>query len=145
MAGPRVTKKQLAAGAFGQPVVEKHNKYYGDWNPNSKLTGHLALQERVFFDILSQMGFPLPVREYFFHPVRQWRFDYCWINEKIVVEVEGGVTTFNKSRHQQNEGYQEDMAKYNAATLMGYRVLRYTWAQLIRQQIIDDLAAVFKL
>jgi hypothetical protein len=144
MAAPKVTKKQLAAGAYGTPVV-KENKKFGTWTSSSPVSGTLRLQERVFFDELQRVGLPLPVWEFYFHPTRMWRFDYCWVEQKIALEVEGGVTTFGMSRHQQNDGYQNDMEKYNAATVMGYRVLRYTWGQLIRPQTIADLVAVFGL
>lgn len=58
------------------------------------------------------------VRELAFHPERKWRFDFAWPDAKLALELEG------MGRHQRFLGYQEDCAKYNAAVLLGWRVLR---------------------
>ena len=73
------------------------------------------------------MGIPAPVPEYRFHPVRKWRFDYAWPASRVAVEVEGIFYRAGqgKSRHQTGKGYAADMEKYNAATELGWRVLRY--------------------
>ena len=36
------------------------------------------------------------VKEFKFHPVRKWRFDYAVPEHKIALEVEGGVWTGHK-------------------------------------------------
>jgi very-short-patch-repair endonuclease len=68
-------------------------------------------------------GLPIPCAEYKFHPTRKWRFDFCYPENKLAIEIEGGI--FSKGRHVQGAGYIGDMQKYNAATLLGYRILRY--------------------
>lgn len=68
--------------------------------------------------------FPAPVREYPFAPPRRWRFDFAWPEARAAVEIEGGVWTCG--RHTRGSGYGEDCAKYNAAVLNGWRVLRFT-------------------
>ena len=62
------------------------------------------------------------VKEFKFHPIRKWRFDYALPEHKIAVEVEGGVWT--GGRHTSPKGFLGDMKKYNTATLMGWRVFR---------------------
>lgn len=64
------------------------------------------------------------VREYRFHPTRRFRFDYALPEYKIAIEIEGGV--WIKGRHTRGAGYQRDLIKYNLATTLGWRVLRYT-------------------
>ena len=64
------------------------------------------------------------VKEFKFHPVRMWRFDYAIPEHKIALEVEGGV--FTQGRHIRPKGFLGDMEKYNTATLMGWRVFRTT-------------------
>lgn len=64
------------------------------------------------------------VKEYRFHPVRRWRFDYAIPEHKIALEVEGGVWT--GGRHIRGSGFLGDMEKYNAAATMGWRLLRCT-------------------
>ena len=69
-------------------------------------------------------GLNVPVAEYKFHSVRKWRFDYCWPDKKLAVEIEGGI--FQQGRHTRGAGFANDMEKYNAAVLLGWRILRYT-------------------
>ena len=69
------------------------------------------------------------VREYRFHPVRKWRFDYALPSCMVAVEVEGGVWT--KGRHINPKGFLADIEKYNAATAMGWRVFRVTPSSLL--------------
>ena len=66
---------------------------------------------------------PAPVREFRFAPPRQWRFDFAWPEQKLAVEVEGGI--FTKGRHSRGSGMLADMEKYNRAALLGWRVLRF--------------------
>jgi len=67
-------------------------------------------------------GLPSPVREFRFHDVRKWRFDYAWPREKVALEIEGGVWT--GGRHTSGAGFVKDVEKYNLATVAGWRVLR---------------------
>jgi very-short-patch-repair endonuclease len=68
------------------------------------------------------MGLPAPVAEHKFEPMRRWRFDYAWPEVKIALEVEGGIYT--GGRHTSSSGFVKDMAKYNRAAVLGWRVLR---------------------
>lgn len=71
---------------------------------------------------------PLPQREYFFHPQRLWRFDYAWPTLLLAVEIDGAVYT--QGRHTRGSGFEEDCVKINEATLLGWRVLRFTTGQV---------------
>jgi hypothetical protein len=73
-------------------------------------------------------GLPEPVAEHRFHPVRRWRFDWCWIDEKIAVEQEGGIWT--GGRHTRGKGYANDCLKYNCAAALGWRLFRFTPADV---------------
>ena len=61
-------------------------------------------------------------KEYRFHDTRRWRFDYCIIELKIAIEVEGGV--WSGGRHTRGKGFIGDMEKYNTATSMGWKIIR---------------------
>ena len=78
-------------------------------------------------------------QEYKFHPDRKWRFDFAFPDEKIAIEVEGGL--FTQGRHTRGRGYIQDMQKYNAATILGWRVLRYGTGQ-INDQVVKDIFAI---
>jgi hypothetical protein len=59
-----------------------------------------------------------------FDLLRRWRFDYASEARKIAIEIEGGV--YSRGRHTRPTGFLNDIEKYNAATLQGWRVLRCT-------------------
>ncbi len=74
------------------------------------------------------------VKEFKFHPVRKWRFDYAIPEHKIALEVEGGVWT--GGGHISPKGFLGDIEKYNTATLMGWRVFRTTPEDLYKTATI---------
>ena len=75
-----------------------------------------------------------PVREFKFHADRKWRFDFCFPTIMLAIEIEGGFG----GRHQRG-GFAKDIEKYNTATKMGWRVLRYTTAMVIQGDAINDV------
>ena len=85
--------------------------------------------------MLQAVGLPEPEREYRFHSRRRWRLDLAYPALRIGIEIEGG--TWARGRHTRGQGYADDCEKYNAAVLLGWRVLRYTPAQL--GQAVDDV------
>lgn len=63
-------------------------------------------------------------KEFRFHPTRRWRFDYCWPDEMVALEKEGGI--WQKSRHTTGKGYTGDCEKYSEANILGWCVIRAT-------------------
>ena len=72
------------------------------------------------------------VREYRFHPTRKWRSDFFLPQKRVLVEIEGGVW-MSKARHTSGIGYSNDVEKYNEATVLGFKVLRYTSIEQTRE------------
>jgi len=102
---------------YGHPVPVDGGKpgRSGRVGSNLELTLHLQMsQQRI-------AGY---VMEHKFHPTRRWRFDFCWPQEKIALEVEGG--TWSGGRHTTGSGFKKDCEKYNHAARMGFRVFRFT-------------------
>jgi len=62
------------------------------------------------------------------HIGRRWRFDLASRLDMVAVEIEGGIWT--RGRHTRGDGYLKDMEKYNAATVMGWRLIRVTPQQV---------------
>lgn len=62
-------------------------------------------------------------REFVFARPRRWRADFL-VGDNILVEIDGG--TWIGGRHTTGTGFEADCEKLNAATLNGYRVLRFT-------------------
>lgn len=98
--------------------------------------------EAALLYIVRVLGLPEPVREYQFHPERKWRFDCCWPDLMLAVEVEGGI--WRRGRHTRGAGYENDCEKYNQASLMGWTVLRFTSTMLSSGMAADTLEQAFK-
>lgn len=80
---------------------------------------------------------PEPVPECRFHPTRRWRFDYAWPEQKVALEVEGGVWT--RGRHTRGAGFLADLSKYNSAVLLGWKVIRTTPDKLVSAETLAML------
>jgi very-short-patch-repair endonuclease len=91
--------------------------------------------DSTFLVLCRRMGIPTPVTEYRFHPTRKWRFDYCWPEHRVALEVEGGIWT--GGRHTRGVGFVRDMEKYNTAALMGWKVLRCQPTELRKLVVVD--------
>ena len=76
-----------------------------------------------FYDQLRYSGLK-PVYEFRFHPVRKWRFDAAFVEQKLAVELEGGIWV--GGRHNHPIGFLKDIEKYNAAAILGWRIIRIT-------------------
>ena len=70
-----------------------------------------------------------PTTEHRFAPPRRWRFDIAFTDHKLAIEIEGGAWT--RGRHTRGSGFIADMSKYNRAAILGWRVLRFTPAQVM--------------
>ena len=88
---------------------------------------------------------PVPsgwVAEHRFDSERKWRFDFAGVAERIAIEVEGGAYT--RGRHTRGTGFIADMEKYNRATVLGWRVLRYTPTQMQDGVFVKDVKELLK-
>lgn len=61
-------------------------------------------------------------REYRFCE-RRWRLDFAWPDERVAVELQGGI--FTEGRHSRGQGMLNDMEKLNCAQKMGWTVLLF--------------------
>lgn len=82
----------------------------------SQLEAELALQIRA-------LDLPEPIREYPAIKGRKFRFDFAWVERKLLVEVNGG--TYTKGAHSTGRGIARDYEKANLAVLQGWRVLSF--------------------
>ena len=115
-------------------------------SPKAKSTANQvrkAQQVTTLHDkVLAQLvGFPDPVIELLFHPKRKWRLDYAWEEQKLALEVHGGI--HSGGRHTRGRGFVEDRAKMNEATLLGWTVLEVTPEHIKSGQLRAWLLAAF--
>jgi len=57
-------------------------------------------------------------------PPRKWRFDFACVTRKVALEVEGGIFMRSGGGHRSVTGSLRDIEKYNAATALGWRIIR---------------------
>jgi very-short-patch-repair endonuclease len=69
------------------------------------------------------LDLPEPIREYPAIKGRKFRFDFAWLERKLLVEVNGG--TYTKGAHSTGAGIARDYEKANLAQLAGWRVLTF--------------------
>ena len=73
-------------------------------------------------------GLPAPERQYpFAKPERRWQADFAWPDQRLIVEVDGGLWT--GGGHSTGTGRMRDMERDNWCVLHGWRVLRFSTAQ----------------
>jgi very-short-patch-repair endonuclease len=67
--------------------------------------------------------------------LQDWRFDFAIPEKKIAIECEGG--TWTGGGHTRGKKYENDCKKYNEATILGWRVLRFTTDQVKRGEALE--------
>jgi very-short-patch-repair endonuclease len=55
---------------------------------------------------------------------RKFRADFAFPDARLLVEIEGG--SFTNGRHNRGYGFELDLEKYNIATYLGWRLLRFS-------------------
>jgi very-short-patch-repair endonuclease len=81
-------------------------------------------------------------REFHFATGRKYRADFYIKAANLIVEIEGGTFGSVQGRHSRGAGMAQDAAKYNLATRLGYRLLRYTMDMVKRGDAMEDLEAI---
>lgn len=84
------------------------------------------LSDEFKFILKLSKHIPAPETEYMFHPTRKWRFDFAWPEKKIAVECDGIIWKAGGGRHNMDS----DRDKINNAVIMGWKVLRFSGAQI---------------
>lgn len=77
---------------------------------------------------LQAVGIKDFVREHRFHKTRRWRLDIGFLEQRLGVEVEGGV--FANGRHSRGAGFTADCLKHSELAIAGWRLIRVTTAQV---------------
>jgi hypothetical protein len=120
------------AGRPGVAVLRRHlvdRGYVGAPEPS-------VLEARTRRLIL-RAGLPIPVVEYRAGADGQYRLDFAWVELLLAIEVDGYAWHFSvdQKRH--------DDARRNRLQAAGWRVLVYSWTQIIREpaSVVEDIRA----
>ncbi|HET7482908.1 MAG TPA: DUF559 domain-containing protein [Actinomycetota bacterium] len=81
--------------------------------------------ERLLDEIIRDFSLPEPERQYLIQlPDRLVRIDHCYAHARLLIEVD------SYAWHSDRETFEADRRRDNELQLLGWRVLRFTWAQL---------------
>ena len=115
---------------------------------SARLPGDLKRQDAPVRDAI---GKPIPdavapllphdgLAEFLFHPTRRFRFDFCWPQHRVALEIDGGIFGRGKAcptcgrkavgAHSSIQRLKADMDKLNEAAMLGFCVLRALPEQL---------------
>ena len=81
-------------------------------------------------------------REFVFHPIRKWRFDFWFPEKKLAVELHGAIYT--QGRHSRGAGIEGDMEKINTAQEMGYSVLCFSAGMVKTGEAVTQVERMLK-
>ena len=128
--------------------VAEYKKLYGNSRKNVTKSNRKSRGAKIESEGESLLKMQLKAlkiefeQEFKFHAKRKWRADFHITGKKLLVEVEGGI--WSGGRHTRGKGYLGDMEKYNAATVMGYRVIRFSTEQVKSGLAIQQIEGVIK-
>jgi very-short-patch-repair endonuclease len=83
--------------------------------------------EDILLPALNAAGLPKPVTQKYVGP---YRVDFLWPDHKLVVETDGW------QGHGHRAAFEEDRARDAHLQALGFRVLRFTWRQVVHQTIL---------
>jgi hypothetical protein len=86
-----------------------------------------------FMELCAAAGLPMPAREVLIIPGRDFRADYCWPQQRIVVEQNG------YRDHSSKKKLLRDWEKANLAQVAGWRYFQFSPKQLASVDTIEWL------
>lgn len=83
-----------------------------------------GLLEPRFAQLVRRYGLPEPQFQYAIGP---YRVDFAYPQIKLAIEVDG------YSVHRTRQAFQDDRTRQNALVALGWTILRFTWADVVRR------------
>ena len=97
----------------------------------------MKYEEKIVLSFFRGSGVPMPKPEHRFHHERKWRFDFAWLDQKLALEVQGGIWSYG--RHTRGAALLKEWEKLNTAASMGWRIMYVQPRDLCTQQTINML------
>lgn len=96
----------------------------------------------VVIGYFSDMRIPKPETEYCWCAGRKFRADFAWPENKLMLEVEGGI--WNAGKHGRGSGIKKDMEKATVAARTGWRMIRVTPDELCMAETAEAIKDALK-
>jgi len=85
---------------------------------------------------LKEAGFHRGMKEELqFLTERKFRFDFCWPEHMLALEVQGGI--WSRGRHARPRGILNDYEKFSEAAILGWRIILVTGLEISNGSAID--------
>lgn len=81
---------------------------------------------------------PPEVCHHVYRKTRDFRCDFAWPEQRIILEVEGGVWV--QGRHTRGSGFTKDLTKYNLITEAGWTVYRVSQREITSGEALNIIA-----
>jgi very-short-patch-repair endonuclease len=98
--------------------------------------------EDDFLFQIKAVGLPVPYRQAKVIKDRRYRWDFCWPERNLLVEIQGGI--WIRGAHARGGGIERDCEKNNLAVLAGYRCLQFTSGMVSDGSALTFLEKVLK-
>jgi hypothetical protein len=121
---------RIGHGSESKPTAKAAEVIAHGSKPLTKANGHGF---DPFVALCAANNIPAPATEYRFIPGRQFRADYAWLEQKLIVERQGGLFSQDeraKRAHAMPLKILRDYEKSNLAQLAGWTYLQFTPEQL---------------
>ena len=92
---------------------------------------------------LEAAGLPLGEAQHRFVPGRQYRFDRAWPEQRVAVEIQGGL--WIQGAHSRGSGVERDCVKLSVAAALGWRCLPISTAMIRSGQAVQLIAQALGL
>jgi len=133
-------KSAKNAAAFNEPNKVSTPVKDGHFNGNTNRHSGNTAKDWMLFNLqhfCNERALTLET-EFRFHKERKWRSDYALPGLFVLIEYEGIYSEF--SEHTSIKGFNRNLEKYNAATIAGWKVLRYSNANY--KDVLRDLTEI---
>lgn len=93
--------------------------------------------EQKFYNACLEYRLPQFVQQHKFHHIRNWRFDFAWLPQRIAVEIQG-----KGPGHMSVPGMLSDYEKHNAAMLLGWQIFYFMSEGLTPYQLPNTISII---
>lgn len=126
--------------------------FQGPTPEQKKLAQHARLSEReklerALWQRVEWASLPLPVLQYHWAKSegRQFRADGAYVEQRVLLEVQGGIWAADPGRHNRGSGYQKDCERLCLAAALGWRVMYFTEAMIKSGEAVRLIAKAMGL